>query len=529
MNREKKHTKSRSKGVQSILTGLVVLCLLPVVTFADASAGELFVDPQIPHDLYQAQADPVVIRSRPAWVDIEMLDGVGVPSVVLNLFDGVSYPAIKERIERRGLDNYTWFGYVDGFARSQATFVVGGDDVVANIAVDGKFYQVRPTGDGLHAIREIDQSAFPDEIPPIPVDAPGDRLLDIPVAEQDDGSTIDVMVVYTPAAAAASSNINAEIQLAVDETNTSYSNSGVTQRLNLVHTAQVAYIENPDMGTDLSRLRGTSDGYMDNIHGLRNTYGADTVTLIVEGANYCGIAYLMTSVSLGFESSAFSVVARDCATGYYSFGHELGHNMGARHDWYVDSAINSPYSYNKGFVNTTDRWRTIMAYNSECSDSGFNCSRLQYWSNPDFTFGGDPMGVPEGVPYAADNRKTLNNTATTVGNFRQSVVANPLTSINLMSPAVFATPFSRPTFIWTADGGANNAFAVDFSQSVSGPYWSTYENMGILVTNTSWTMPRNVWNQVPTGYIYWKVRGADRNESPLNIISSDEIFWFYKY
>ena len=255
MDIARKQTKSWSRGVQLIVVGVAVLFLFPAMVFADTSAGELFVDPRIPQDTDQVESDPTVVRSRFVWVDIDRLgvdDAPGaVPDVIFNFFDGVSHPAIKERVERRGLEDYTWFGYVDGNALSQATIVVDGDDVVANIAVEGKFYQVRPVGDGLHAIREIDQSAFPDEIPPIPVDAPGDRVLDIPPAEQDDGSTIDVMVVYTPAAAAASANINAEIQLAVDETNTSYSNSGVTQRLNLVHSTQVAYVEAPLMDTDL--------------------------------------------------------------------------------------------------------------------------------------------------------------------------------------------------------------------------------------------------------------------------------------
>ncbi len=61
-----------------------------------------------------------------------------------------------------------------------------------------------------------------------------------------------------------------------------------------------------------------------------------------------------------------------------------------------------------------------MAYNTECSDHGFYCPRLQYWSNPDVLYEGVPMGVPEGSPYPADNRKTLNNTAYAVANFRVS-------------------------------------------------------------------------------------------------------------
>ena len=186
------------------------------------------------------------------------------------------------------------------------------------------------------------------------------------------------------------------------------------------------------MRTDLTRLTSSTDGYMDNVHSLRSTYNADTVIMIVESTQYCGIAWLMANVNSTFESHAFSIVASQCATGYYSFGHELGHNMGARHDWYVDDDLNSPYSYNKGYVNVHDQWRTIMAYNSECSDRGFNCNRLQYWSNPAVSYGGDPMGVSIGTSTAcragdlghpscdADNRQTLNNTAYNVANFRVS-------------------------------------------------------------------------------------------------------------
>ncbi len=94
--------------------------------------------------------------------------------------------------------------------------------------------------------------------------------------------------------------------------------------------------------------------------------------------------------------------------------------MSARHDWYVDPTNNSPYTFNHGYVYKPDRWRTIMAYNRECTDNGYSCTRLKYWSNPDVTYGGVPMGVPEGSYHAADNRKTLNNTAWTVANFRQS-------------------------------------------------------------------------------------------------------------
>jgi hypothetical protein len=154
----------------------------------------------------------------------------------------------------------------------------------------------------------------------------------------------------------------------------------------------------------------------------------------------------MDTVSIAYANLGFSVVDWDCATGYFSFGHELGHNMGAAHDWYADDSKDLPFSHNKGYVNLSDSWRTIMAYNEECDCSdevepcpapGLRttpglplCTRLQYWSNPDVKYNDDPMGVPVGSSTAcvkgdlvhpdcdADVRDVLNKTANTVANFR---------------------------------------------------------------------------------------------------------------
>jgi hypothetical protein len=168
-------------------------------------------------------------------------------------------------------------------------------------------------------------------------------------------------------------------------------------------------------------LKLFTDGYMDNVHTLRNTYKADLVSLFVaNGGAYCGMAYIMTTVATTFASNAFSVVDKDCATGYYSFGHEMGHNMGARHDRYVDGTDNSPYKYNHGYYYSPGKWRTVMAYNDGCSAAGVSCTRIAYWSNPNKFYNGVAMGVSSTSASAADNRTTLNNTAYTVANFRAS-------------------------------------------------------------------------------------------------------------
>lgn len=433
--------RKKSWGVAVLAAPIFLLLIVTAAAAPPAqkpSGGGLFsAAPAV--GVQSVPPDRGLVRSRRVTVNLGQLGGPGggvavsgTPEVndvlLLNLFDDASYTAVLDTIEPQPGGGYAWIGRVQGIEPSQVVFVINQGQTAGNIAVPGGFYEVRYLGNNIHAVVQIDQSAYPGDTP-IPVELPENPAPIQPAA--DDGSQIDVLVAYTAItrqAAGGTTAIENLINLAVTETNQSYANSGIGQRLRLVNTTEVSYAESGNIDTDLSRLTATSDGYMDNLHDLRNSYNADLVALVVEnGGAYCGVAYLMTSVSTGFASQAFSVTARDCATGYYSFGHELGHNMGARHDWYVDSG-STPYSYAHGYVNTANRWRTVMAYNNLCSANyGFNCTRLPYWSNPNISYGGDPMGVPYGSSQPADNHRTLNNTAYTVANFRQSSSPPPAT------------------------------------------------------------------------------------------------------
>jgi len=219
--------------------------------------------------------------------------------------------------------------------------------------------------------------------------------------------------------------MNALINLAIAETNTAYARSGIFPRLRLVHREEIAYTESGDFSTDLDRLTNPSDGFMDNVHALRNAHGADLVSLIVEGTSLCGIAWLMTAQSTAFEAFAFSVVARICATGNYTFGHELGHNMGLQHDR-ADAPADGVFPFSHGYVDIAHNFRDIMGTQTSC----VICVRIQNFSNPNVTFNGFPTGVPQGSPQSADAAASLNLTAFTVANWRAQVEAPPLVAVD---------------------------------------------------------------------------------------------------
>ena len=104
-----------------------------------------------------------------------------------------------------------------------------------------------------------------------------------------------------------------------------------------------------------------------------------------------------------------------------------------------------------------------------------------------------------------------------------------LTRINLLSPANLSSISTSPSFNWVPAGGVNNVYAIDFAIPPVVPFWSTYENMHILIDAASWTMPAQMWNLIPSGWrIYWRVRGVDLNGSPPTLVTSDHVWAFYK-
>lgn len=425
----------------------------------------------------QTVSDRTVMRSRFVALDVDTLPDprrraqlAREPGLTLELFPDVFVEAVFDRFDANS-SGVTWVGHLATSPLSPVTLVYGGGVLTGTIVTPDGFFQIRPAPEAtrqanpqpagvMHEITQVDQSAFTREADPLEavlapeaVTAAGDAMM------ADAGDVIDVMVVYTSAAqqhaggAAAMANL---INLSVSETNTSYVNSDIAQRIRLVHTARVDYTEVSNFGTDLVDLRSGTGSGLAGVAALRNQYGADLVAMLIHPSSpsACGIAYVMTTISTAFEPFGYSVTDTACLSPNFTFSHELGHNMGAQHDWYVSSAT-LPFTYAHGFVNTDVgfRWRTIMSYNDRCSVQGFNCNRLLSWANPanrlnPFCAAGNftcrtnlwflpgssiPLGVQGGtksncrvgilsdIGCDADNRRTLNNTALTVANLRASV------------------------------------------------------------------------------------------------------------
>ena len=437
--RDRRSRASLRVAIVAIATAAVTL-LFPATV-----QPTLVADAGAPAQQAVPRVNRAVPRSRVIRIDFGALPASGRPGALpttatrfaIPLFDGASIVAVFDHFDPNA-DGVTWVGRVDGVAQSNVTLVYDGRTLAGTIAMAGRSFSIRPVPAGAgatqHVLAEIAQQGLPREAPPVPVVlSPASIAEAAPIEMTDSGNVIDVLVVYTPAAAAAAaSGISNLVNLAISNTNTAYANSGVTQRLRLVGAQQVPYAESSTFSTNLTNLRDGLQG-LGGVASMRDGLGADLVAMLVHPAapDNCGIGFLMTGVSTAFAPFGFSVTDTSCVS-ISTFAHELGHNMGLRHDWYVDNGT-TPFTYAHGHVNTVARFRTIMAYDDQCTAVGFTCPRILGFSNPTILVQGQPTGIAAGTRSDcpinnlnntgcdADERLALNNTALSIANFRQAL------------------------------------------------------------------------------------------------------------
>ena len=323
---------------------------------------------------------------------------------------------------------YALSGRVADDPLSAVNIVVNGRSVAGNIRHRTELHTIRTAGagyyvqtlDGLTGPRcEIEQlgelgreaaQAPPAQSPAVADVVQNDGVL-------DDGSEIDVLVVYTPngrRSAGGHQGIRTLMELLVQETNQAYSDSDVRQRIRLVAATEVSY-EFDDVASTheaLHHLTEEADGYMDEVHQLRDLYAADLVLLYQTAGG--GVAWhIPDPAGATAHRHGFSV------SNWHVFAHELGHNMGLLHGRTSDAG-NLPYAYSHGysFRHRGAQYHTIMA----------TAQGLPRFSNPRQLFPNDlgvPLGVPGETPTSspngpADAARSLNETAASVARFRSS-------------------------------------------------------------------------------------------------------------
>jgi hypothetical protein len=365
---------------------------------------------------------------------------------------------------------WTWIGTVSTVHGDQSVVLTFGKDGVFGLIPQASGYPLRiMTGRGQTSVVETSAQAMtrsaealrlysqPDYvIPPPSPQGKSTKALSQPVADAEVQAaasgpvTIDVMVAYTSGFVTELGSQNlalTRIQNLVDIANQAYTASGVNQQIRLVHTVEVSYPDNTSDDTALNELTGLDQNHnpvpipasLQGIAGLRTQYGADLVTLIrgfdatTQGG--CGVGWLVGGDEHSITPSDDKVwgynVVNDGTSNNSSgkpvycldttFAHELGHNMGNAHDRaHADHA--GAYFYSYGYLgNGTNGFSTIMAYGTDTT------TPLTVFSNPNISIcQNTPCGVPDSnTSSAADNVRSMNNTASLIAQFEQTKVGTP--------------------------------------------------------------------------------------------------------
>jgi hypothetical protein len=131
----------------------------------------------------------------------------------------------------------------------------------------------------------------------------------------------------------------------------------------------------------------------------------------------------------------FSVSQYDCATGYFSFGHEIGHNLGMYHDRGTVNKCSETTTFNYGYRDPSAGFRTILSYDcrmGQCDAMPKNgCTRIQRFSNsnPAYKYNNKVIGDAR-----RDNARQANNVRASVAAYFPSMNCQSNTECNDNNP-----------------------------------------------------------------------------------------------
>ena len=175
-------------------------------------------------------------------------------------------------------------------------------------------------------------------------------------------------------------------------------------------------------------------GALAKLTQLREKYGADTITLLIDKAkgDTTGIGYGYYPISsfptpASFDGMNYACNVCDIKTVYsrYTMSHETGHNMGCDHSTRQGPANSGPgrFADSSGYhfvdANGVRRY-TIMGYNYTADDD-YNYLPVPYFSSPDIA--PDEYGCAVGVEGTNNNRRALLHTHADIAGLREHTLA----------------------------------------------------------------------------------------------------------
>lgn len=217
------------------------------------------------------------------------------------------------------------------------------------------------------------------------------------------GGTVSVLVLYTPAAAAAN-NISLMANNIIAQANGLFATSGVGSG-NYFTLADMQPLSD-DLTTFGARCEtqiinnaSAGAGAFSNVSSIISATNADIVLIIATtepAYSECSALGRFGGFARIYESAnPFAFTSDTYAIGDLTAIHELGHVMGGDHEGGTQGALSDAY----GYATSSCAWQTLMGGYVQCAFDwnepvpGLQpTTRLPRWSNPSLTYGGLPTG-----------------------------------------------------------------------------------------------------------------------------------------
>lgn len=292
--------------------------------------------------------------SRFGYLDLSSLGSFDdLDSIDVQLLEGRPNTKFKKK-DIAQAKRESWHGEVGNATINLVRTETDGRERIFGTVVEGdEIFHISPDEGGMiEIVAGSSADEYPPELDPIEYDSNEEFQFDLDLYKGGDSTTsgngnlrgrnlendfveIDIMVVWTQNAECRTSHKNSGcsvsdgtnknmmglVNLAVEETNAAFSMSGIELKLNLVHAYRHPTYKEYGQDVFTYALYDVTY-YLDDIKENRERYGADLVAMIIDESNYCGLGWIGP-----IKERGFSITSWRCATGYFSFGHEIAHNL----------------------------------------------------------------------------------------------------------------------------------------------------------------------------------------------------------